>query len=78
MGGGYTELIETNVQCEIISMPSHSKPLCSLVKSVARPDDDDKTKIIFLLSILFPGEDLEEETNVIEDNHTKYGKFTYF
>lgn len=26
---------------------------------------------------LFPDEDLEEETNLIEDNQTKYRKFTY-
>ena len=30
------------VQCEIISMPSCTTPLCRPVKSVARPDDDDK------------------------------------
>ena len=60
------------VQCEIISMPSCSTPLCSLVKSVARPDDDGKKDEDYIPPInLFRDEDLDEETNLTEDNQTK-------
>ena len=79
--GTQVETVTDNakVQCEIISMPSCSTPLCSPIKSVVRPDDDDKKDEDYIPPInLFPEEDLEEETNVIEDhNQTKYRKFTY-
>ena len=66
------------VQCEIISMPSSSTPLCSPVKNVTRPDDDNKKDEDYIPPInLFPDEDPEEETDVTEDNQTKYRKFTY-
>ena len=60
-------------------MPSCSTPLCSPIKSVVRPDDDDKKDEDYIPPInLFPDDDLDEETNVIEDhNQTKYRKFTY-
>lgn len=58
------------VQCEIISMPSCSMPLCSPVKSVVQPDDDDKKDEDYIPPInLFRDEDLEEEMNVIEDRN---------
>ena len=80
--GTQVETVTDNgkVQCEIISMPSCSTPLCSPVKSVACCDDDDEKDEDYIPPIhLFPDEDLEEEMNLIEENKTqsKYQKFTY-
>ena len=72
--GTQVETVTDNaeVQCEIISMPSCSTPLCSPVKGVAGPDDDYKKDEDYIPPInLFPDEDLEEETNLTEDNQTK-------
>ena len=78
--GTQVETVTDNakVQCEIISMPSCSTPLCSPIKSVSRPDDGDNKDKDYIPPInLFPDEDLEEEMNLTEDNQNKYQKFTY-
>lgn len=50
----------------------------SPVKSAACPNEDDKKDEDYIPPInLFPDKDVQEETNFIEDNQTKYRKFTY-
>lgn len=69
--GTQVETVTDNakVQCEITSIPSCSTPLCSPVKSVLRPDEDDKKDEDHFPPInLFPDEDRQKETNLIEES----------
>ena len=74
------EIVTDNaeVQCEILNLPTCSTPLCSPAKSVECPSDDDHKDVDYIPPInLFPADDIEEHTDGIGDNQSKYQIYTY-
>ena len=64
---------DAKIQCEIISMPTCSTPLCSPVKSAECLTDDDKKDMDYVPPCnLFPTEDTEEDKDRTEESQSKY------
>ncbi len=68
-----TVVKNAEVQCEILNVPTCSTPLCSPVKSVGCPSDDDHKDLDFIPpKNLFPTDDMEEATDDVEDDQSEY------
>ena len=67
---------DAEIQCEIISMPTCSTPLCSPVKSAACPADDVEEDVDYVPPCnLFLDEEIEEEKDHTEErDQTKHNE----